>query len=88
MCRPTLGNCQSIFSLVKPYRARLYWALVLTVANSILRLLPPLILAVLVDRVAGQGAWGLLSLMIGLFIAHALVSGLSGLPDCFTVTDS
>ena len=79
MCRLTLGNFQSIFSLVKPYRAKLYGALLLTVANSILRLLPPLILAVLVDRIAGQGAWGLLSLMIGLFIAHALVSGSSDL---------
>ena len=85
MCRPTLGNFQSIFSLVKPYRARLYWALVLTVANSILRLLPPLILAVLVDRVAGQGAWGLLSLMIGLFVAHALVSGWSGLLNGYLI---
>ena len=55
VCRLTLGNFHNILSLVKPYRAKLYGALVLTVGNSILRLLPPLILAVLVDRVAGQG---------------------------------
>ena len=79
MPRPTVGNFQSIFSLIKPYRAKLSWALLLTVGNSVLRLLPPLILAVLVDNIAGQGAWDLLSLMIGLLIAHALVTGLSGL---------
>jgi ABC-type multidrug transport system fused ATPase/permease subunit len=34
---------------------------------------------VLIDRIAGQGVWGLLSLMIGLLIAHALVTGFSSL---------
>ena len=79
MCWLTLGNFQSTYSLIKPYRGKLYGALGLTVCNSVLRLLPPLILAVLIDRVAGEGMWGLLSLMIGLLIAHALVTGLSNL---------
>lgn len=85
VCRLTLGDFHNIFSLVKPYRAKLYGALVLTVGNSILRLLPPLILAVLVDRVAGQGVWGLLSLMIGLLVAHAMVSGLSDLLTAYLI---
>ncbi len=79
MGRPTVGNFQSIYSLVKPYRVKLYGALALTVCNAILRLLPPLILAVLIDRIAGQGLWGLLALMIGLLIGHALLTGLSNL---------
>ncbi len=85
MCWPTVGNFQSTYSLIKPYRAKLYAALGLTVCNSILRLLPPLILAVLIDRVAGQGLWGLLGLMIGLLIAHALVSGLSNLLSIYLI---
>lgn len=51
----------------------------LTVFNSILRLLPPLILAWLVDKVFGQGQWGLLGLMIGLWVLHSGVWGLSSM---------
>ena len=79
------GNLQSTYSLIKPYRVRLYGALVLTVCNAILRLLPPLILAVLIDRIAGQGLWGLLPLMIGLLIGHALLTGLSNLVVMYLV---
>ena len=85
MCWLTLGNFQSTYSLIKPYRPKLYAALSLTVCNSILRLLPPLILAVLIDRIAGQGLWGLLGLMIGLLIGHALLTGLSNLVTMYLV---
>ena len=85
MCRSTVGKLRSIFKLIRPYRGKLYGALVLTVFNSILRLIPPLILAVLVDRVAGQGKWGLLSLMVGLLVAHSVVWGLTFLSNTYLI---
>ncbi len=79
MSQSTVGNFQSVYSLIKPYRRRLYVSLALTVFNSILRLLPPIILAVLVDYVAGRGMWTLLGLMIALLAVHSLITGFSGL---------
>ena len=85
MPRSTVGNFQSIYSLIRPYRAKLYVSLVLTVCDSILRLLPPLILAILIDRVAGQGLWSLLGLLITLLIIHALVTGISNLFNIYLI---
>lgn len=71
---------RAILPYLRPYVPYLIGALGLTVALTVLALLPPLIMRALIDRVFTAGDWRLLIPLVG---AHMLVPFMSGIISFF-----
>jgi len=73
-----MSNYRKFLKFVGPLKKKLLLCLAFTVGLTVLGLTPPLLLKVLTDDVITAGNWGLMPMLIGLFIAVPLCRAVIG----------